>query len=402
MAAGDDEYVPPGRGATNLGGAPLATVASVPGSPTRVALLAPLTGANAEKGADLLKAAQLALAAPGSPTLDVKDTGSTAAGAASAAREAVAGGDTLIIGPLTSAETAAVAVVAKPSQVPVLAFTSDRGQAQPGVWVLGLTPAQQVRRLVLAARDAGRTRIAALLPENDLGRAFGDALNEAASEAHLPAPAQRSYGTDMASIDTAVRDISDYAERRGPIDAQVHAARSSTDPAVKKAAALAAKQPLPPAPFDAVLLADTGTPLSELGALLPYYDVGDAKVMGPALWGSPAGRAGGGAILNGAWYAAPDPAARASFAQNFATRYSVEPSILADLAYDAASIARVTAQGGGATLTVSLTRPGGFSGADGTLLLQPDGHVKRALAVFELSHGTASIVAPATLGAPGS
>jgi hypothetical protein len=43
----------------------------------------------------------------------------------------------------------------------------------------------------------------------------------------------------------------------------------------------------------------------------------------------------------------------------------------------------------------SLTRPGGFTGADGTLLLQRDGHVQRALAVFELSHGTSAIVAPA-------
>ena len=41
----------------------------------------------------------------------------------------------------------------------------------------------------------------------------------------------------------------------------------------------------------------------------------------------------------------------------------MQPSVLADLAYDAASIARVTAQTGGAALTTSLTRPGGFSGA---------------------------------------
>jgi len=398
--------MPPGRGgATALGSAaPLASVTGGGGSAVHVALLVPLTGANAEKGADLLKAAQLALAAPGSPTLDVKDTGSTPQGAASAAREAIAGGDTLILGPLTNAETAATAPVARPSNVPVLAFTSDRSQAQPGVWVLGLTPAQQVRRLVQAARDAGKTRIAALLPENDTGRAMGDALSAAAAEAALPVPQQRSYGAGMGSLDAAVRDISGYADRRGPIDAQIRAARKSGDKDAKKAAAEAAKQPLPPAPFDALLLADTGVPLSELGTLLPYYDVGSAQIMGPALWASAAGRASSGGILGGAWYAAPDPAARGAFVQAFAAKYAVQPSMLADLAYDAASIARVTAQGGGATLAESLTRPGGFSGTDGTLLLQADGHVQRALAVFELSHGAASIVAPAPtiLTAPSS
>ena len=396
QVGGDNSFVPPGRGETSVGPAPpVATVTAAGGSSVHVALLVPLTGANAEKGADLLKAAQLAVAPPGSPTLDVKDTGSTPEGAANAARQAIAAGDTMILGPLTSAETAATASVAKPSSVPVLAFTSDRSQAQPGVWVLGLTPAQQVRRLVQAVRDAGKTRIAALLPENDTGHAMGDALLMAAAEAGLATPQERTYGAGMSSLDAAVRDVSDYADRRGPIDAQLRAARKSGDPDAKKAAAAATRQPLPPAPFDALLLADTGVPLSELGTLLPYYDVYGAQIMGPALWASPAARAGAGGVLGGAWYAAPDPAARGNFVQAFSAKYMVQPSVLADLAYDAASIARVTAQGGGATLMDSLTRPGGFTGADGTLLLQRDGHVQRALAVFELSHGTSAIVAPA-------
>ena len=375
-----------------------------PGSSNRVALLVPLTGANAEKGADLLKAAQLGMAGPNAPALDVKDTGSTPAGAAKAAREAVAAGDTLILGPLTSAETAASSVVARPSHVPLLAFTSDRNQSQPGVWVLGLTPAQQVRRLVQAAQAQGKVRIAALLPDSDLGRAMGSALASVAAEAGLPAPQQRTYGAGMSALDAAVRDVSHYADRRGPIDEKLRAARASGDPAEKRDAAEAARAPLPPAPFDALLLADTGVPLSELASLLPYYDVGSAKVMGPALWAAPANRASSGGVLNGAWYAAPDPAARVAFTQAFVTRYAVMPSTLADLAFDAASIARVTAQGGGATLSESLTRPGGFSGADGTLLLRPDGSVQRGLAVFELDHGVAAIVAPApaALSAPTS
>ena len=126
--------------------------------------------------------------------------------------------------------------------------------------------------------------------------------------------------------------------------------------------------------------------------------------MGPALWATPTSRAASGGALSGAWYAAPDPIARAAFVSAFAGKYAVQPSMLADLAYDAASIARVTAQGGGASLVASLTRPGGFSGADGTLLLQADGRVQRALAVFMLSHGATTLVspAPATLGAPAS
>ncbi len=397
VAPGDDTYVPPGRGATTLmPSPPVASVSGSLGSAFHVALLVPLTGANAEKGADLLKAAQLALAVPNAPTLDVKDTGSTPQGAAQAARQAIAAGDTLILGPLTSAETAAVAPVAKPSNVPVLAFTSDRTQAQPGIWVLGLTPAQQVRRLVAAVRDAGKPRIAALLPDTDTGRAMGDALLMTAAQDGLPTPTERTYGDGMPALNQAVQDISDYADRRGPIDAQIRAAKKADDPVLKKAAAAAAKQPLPPTPFDTLLLADTGVPLSELATLLPYYDVTGVQIIGPALWASPAARVASGGVLNGAWYAAPDPAARAAFVAAFAAKYAVQPSVLADLAYDAACIARVTAQSGGATLVDSLTRPGGFTGTDGALLLQPDGLVQRALAIFQLSpDGTTAIVSPA-------
>ncbi len=112
----------------------------------RVAILLPLSGARADIGQALLHGAQLALDAPGAPPLDVKDTGGTPDGAAAAAQAAIADGAGLILGPLTSAETAAVAPVARAANVAVLAFTNDPSQAQPGVWTLGITPGQQVRR----------------------------------------------------------------------------------------------------------------------------------------------------------------------------------------------------------------------------------------------------------------
>ena len=60
----------------------------------------------------------------------------------------------MIVGPLTNVETAAAAAVA--NGVPILAFTSDRQQGRPGVWPLGITPQQQVRRLVRAVPRSAR------------------------------------------------------------------------------------------------------------------------------------------------------------------------------------------------------------------------------------------------------
>jgi branched-chain amino acid transport system substrate-binding protein len=367
-----------------------------------VAILAPLSGPNAERGQALVHAAEVALAVPGSPKLDVRDTAGTAAGAASAAQAAIAAGAGIIIGPLTAAETSGAAGPARAAGVPVLAFTNDPAQAQPGVWTLGITPAQQVRRLVGAMTAQGKTRFAAALPQNEFGQAMANALTQAVSAAGLPAPDIRMYQRGTGSLNNTVRDLSGYASRRGPLDAQIRAARAEQTADGRRRAAELAREPIPPAPFDALLLADTGESLATIAALLPYYDLDPpaVRVLGPALWAAPAAR--GGAALGGAMYAAPDPATREDFNQRYMAANGNAAPGLADFAYDAAAIARVLSQSGGFSVA-SLCRPEGFAGVDGLLALQPDGTVRRGLALFQIQRGGPVITEPApdSLTAPG-
>ena len=360
----------------------------------RVALLAPLTGANADRGQALEQAAQLALAAPGSPALDVRDTGGTPAGAAAAAQAALAGGDALILGPLTVGETAAAAGPARAAGVPVLAFTNDPAAAQPGVWTLGISPAQQVRRLVGAVSAAGKRRIAALLPPGPFGQAMAVALTQAATAAGLPPPDIRIHDGSNGGIQRTLRDLSGYADRRGPIEAKIKEARDKHTPEGRAEAAELAKTPIPPPPFDALLLADTGEKLAWAMSFLGYYDIEQpvVQIVGPALWANRTLR--GGANLNGAWYAAPDPATRAGFEADYQAKYGGPPPLLADFAYDAAAIARVLAVSGGYSVA-ALTRPQGFSGVDGVFALAPDGTVRRGLAVFAIHAGGPTVVEPA-------
>jgi hypothetical protein len=107
-------------------------------------------------------------------------------------------------------------------------------------------------------------------------------------------------------------------------------------------------------------------------------------------------------MLDGAWFAAPDPASRVGFVEAYAARYGAGVPGLADLAFDAASIARATAGAGYAESAI--TAPQGFPGADGLLALEPDGQVRRALAVFEIHGGNATIrdPAPTSLATPGT
>ncbi len=390
-------------GAVARAAAPAVVPSSVAPAGRGVAVLAPLSGANAERGRALVQAAQLALSPPGSPPLDVRDTGGTAQGAAQAAQAALAAGAGIIIGPLTAAETAAVAPAARAAGVAVLAFTTDPAQAQPGVWVLGITPAQQVRRLVAAASAQGKTRFAAVLPETEFGRAMADALAGAVSSAGLAAPDIRFHAGTTASINTTMREAADYAGRRGPVDAQIRAARAARTAAGRRRAEELGRTPIPPAPMDALLLADTGERLGTIASLLPFYDLDppEVRVLGPALWAAPAARAD--AELRGAWFAAPDPAARAAFDGQYQAQFGTPAPGLADFAFDAASIARVLAGEGGYS-AAALTRPEGFAGVNGVLALQADGTVRRGLALFEIRRGVVEVVEPApeAVGTPGT
>jgi branched-chain amino acid transport system substrate-binding protein len=374
---------------TSLG----ANTSEAGGSSHGAALLVPLTGPRADLGQVLMQAAQLALHDNRGPSLDALDTGGTAAGAATAAQTALTKGDSIILGPLTSAETASVATVARGAGIPVLAFTNDASQSQPGVWPLGISPDQQIRRLVLAAQAQGKTQFAALLPDTDFGRAMATALTSATASAGLPPPTIRMHGPGMAAVTAGAKAVSDYANRRGPIDAKVKAARSLGTPDGRREAQELVKTPIPPPSFNVLLLADTGDNLQEIAAMLPYYDIDRSavQIIGPALWADPA--SGSGAV-QGAWYAAPDNATRADLQREYTAKYGSPPSPLADLAFDAASVAKVSIGPGGAGIA-TLSQPGGFVGSDGWFTLLPDGQVRRGLAVFRVERAGPELIDPA-------
>jgi hypothetical protein len=156
----------------------------------------------------------------------------------------------------------------------------------------------------------------------------------------------------------------------------------------------AAATPDQPSPYGAILLGATGGDLRVFAQAFTDAHIDRAKVqiLGPALWGIPASNS---AVMAGGWYAAADPDARRDFVADYMDRYKVQPSPTADLASDAASIARVLSGGGGS----GLTQPAGFAGVDGWLGLLPDGQVRRGLAVFQVQrNGSASKISNAPSG----
>lgn len=329
----------------------------------RIAVLVPLTGDGAALGQSMLRAARLALQSGRGAPFDQKDTMDTPEGAAQAARAAIAAGAGIVVGPLTAAQTEAVAAITLPRRIPVLAFTSDSSKGRPGVWPMGITPASQVRALVRAAQADGKRRIGALLPQNPFGDALAAGLLEAAREAGLPPPHVVRYPTGAAGLDAAITEL--------------------------------AGDPAAPPSIDALLLGTTAEATLDALPSLTKAGLGPDRVrlLGTAIWGQSAPRLG---PLAGAWFAAPDPAKLRVFEQNYMSRYGVAPPGLASIAFDAAAAAKAVTGPGGVN-TDLLLNPRGFSGANGVFVLLPDGRVQRSLTVFEIGPDG---VHPRPAGAP--
>lgn len=339
------------------------------GKPTgNVLLLVPLSGPLSAVGQVLANAAKLAIPPGHTPSLDIRDTQGTPQGAASAARAGLAAGDGIIIGPLTAEDTQAVIPIAKEDNVNMLPFTNDGALAAPGVWPLGITPTQQVERVVQLASDSGHTQLAGLLPGSDFGHRLADALRQKASALNEPSPNIVFYTPGFQNINIAVQQLS--------------GASASTKT---------------PPNFNALFIGATDpNTLAEIANFLPYYGIfpQQVQVMGPTLWSNLATAMAGQTSFVGALYAAPDQSAASAFQAKYQTAYGSTPPGIADLAFDAAALTRLAAASGGYTTQI-LTAPSGFTGTDGLLVLQPDGTVKRGLAVFAVQPGQPKLVSPA-------
>lgn len=360
----------------------------------RAALLLPLSGPQAAVGRAMLDAATLALFQHNAPlVLLPKDTRGTPAGAAEAARAALAEGAGLILGPLFAAETEAVGPIARQAGVNVLAFTTDASAARDNVFVLGQLPGPAVRRVVAAARAGGAERFAAIVPDTAYGRVVLEAYRQAVTDSGGTLVREEVYSGNPTA---AVQRIADYARRRGPIDAQIRAARAlGTAEGRRRAAEIARDARIPPPEFDALILADGGERLRAVASLLPYYDIDNPPVrfLGTPLLAAMTD-AGTEPALVGTLYGAPDEARRAAFEARYGEAFGATPPLVAGVAFDAAAIAAVLAEGRDAS-RAAIVDPAGFAGVLGIVRLLPDGTNQRGLSLMEVSRGGSRVVEPA-------
>jgi branched-chain amino acid transport system substrate-binding protein len=330
---------------------------------TRVGLLLPFT-LRPQDAASLYNAAELALFDHGDPNtlLIPRDAGSDEASAQAAATALVRDGADIIIGPVLR-EGVQGAGEAVHGSIPVIGFSSDRTVAGNGVYLLSFQLEDEIARLMSFAASRNIRSIALIAPSNEYGRRVQQALQT---------EAQRN-GVTITQTVTYNRTDADAAAAGASLAAGLHAT-----------------------PAQAVLIADSGSPLRAVSVALVRGGVDSHQVrfMGTSAWLGDAQRE---PTLAGGWYVSPDPAARTDFDARYSSVFNAQPARVASLGYDAVALATLLARNGGPRgfSRGAIENREGFAGSDGLFRFTTDGAIERGLAIMEVRANEVGVLDPA-------
>ena len=317
-----------------------------------VALLLPLTGIHAEIGHLLLDAAQLALFDLGDKALEIRpyDTAGNPKRAAQAAQTAIVEGAALLLGPVFSQTTVSAAKEARKSSINLVSFSNDQSVAGGGAYLMGLSPQQQIKRIVKYARAQGIRRYAALIPESPYGRAILRSLRDSINNSDGDLVTVEFYLPEISELDAAVQRLT-LTETRS---------------------------------YDAILVPEGGDRLRAFAALLPHHDIHPELVqyIGTTLWSN--STIGKEPALIGGWFPAPTPDRVERFRQKYFNTYQRLPPRIATLVYDSVALAAALARQRDFSAE-AISEASGFSGVAGIFRFSNTGTAERGLAVLEVT-----------------
>jgi branched-chain amino acid transport system substrate-binding protein len=338
----------------------------------RAALLLPFSASgNAGLAAQSMKnAAEMALAEFNAQHIQllIKDEAGTTQGAHQAAQQALDEGAEIILGPPFAHSVGQVGQLARARGIPVIAFSTDANVAARGVYLLSFLPESDVDRIVGHAIAQGKRSFAALVPDNAYGTVVQAAFQQTVARRGGRVAALERYSTDQQQMQEAVQRVAQAA-----------------------------------AQADALFLPDATDAAVIQGLTAAGINPRRVQILGSGLWTDDP-QVFGNPSLQGAWFAAPEPAGYRNFVNRYRSRFGRDPLRTATSAYDAVSliVALVKTQGAQRFTEQVLTNPSGFNGVDGIFRFRADGTNERGLAVLRVTSSGGQVISPAPKVFPGS
>lgn len=328
----------------------------------KIAILLPLSGQAQRVGQTLLDATQMALFEENEDDISVTpyDTRGTAEGATEAIYQAIENGASIVIGPLFSSATKAVAPIARGNNISVFSFSNNQSVAGNGVYIMGLIPQQQIKRLVDYSTARGKKNFSALIPNDLFGNEVQDALKKYAP----------SYGGN-------IKQVVRYSSQTPQFD--ITAKQFDEELQEDERVMLTRER-------DVLIMPEGGERLERMLIALQQYNINSQSVqlVGTFLWDNDESL--GIPELDNAWYTAVPYYGVKRFMDKFKDSFGYEPEHIATIAYDALKLAIELADYG--FNPQKITDPRGFDGVNGAYRFRADGINERQYDIMEVSNGS--------------
>ncbi len=292
--------------------------------------------------------------------LVIKDDLGTPEGARNMARNALAEGAQVVLGPLLASSVKAAGEVTRGARKPMIAFSTDQTVGGRGVYLLSFLPDNDVDQIIGFAASRGKTSFAAMIPEGAYGNVVAAAFQEACARRGLRVATLERYNA------------------------------SNADQAAKAIAAVTV-------PVDALFVPENGDGAAGTGAALQAAGIETKKwqLLGTSAWDDP--RLIKTPAFQGGWFAAPDRNGFTAFAKRYQAKYGEEPPRLASLSYDAVFLvnALLNQYGQQAFAESTLLNTDGMIGTDGLFRFKAGGGTERPLSIVQVSSGATTVIQPA-------
>ena len=361
------------------------------GDAHNMAVLLPLSGDNATIGQTIRTSIETAVlqSAPQNLSVSFYDSSTSLP---ETIKSILATDSDIIIGPVFS-DNVRILRDSKPTDLPVISFTSDASAVGNGVMTMALMPTNSIEAIIREMTSDEVKQFIILAPNTPSGRMMSGAAKQVAENYELPLVGLFYYTEqDSESIKDAARTAAMNTARTA---AHTRARQVLSDiltnetltPAEETSLNLQLEklektETLGHVPYDAVLFLGNGDDTKSLASFLRYYDVSarDARFYGTTMWDG--SDITGDFTMSGAKFATLP-----NINQNFASLYEqvsgTQPNRLATFGYDAANMA-IGMIYSNKSNAAYLLDPSGYMGTDGLFRLKPNGTSERSLRIVQL------------------
>ncbi len=369
--------------------------------PLRIGVLMPLSGKAKHVGESILNAMQLKLfhSSLSEIRLFPVDTKGTEEGAQQAYQRLLNQGVDLIIGPLLSKNTKAIAPYAKASGRPLISFSTDTSAAKENTYLLSYIPEDQAIIMARHAAESGKSRVAILAPDSIYGIRMARQFEKEANKLGLTVIPPVYFERNSVDITEALRKVTQYDKAKKELETEKAALEkeynllkeSLDDEKLNRLKELEKAEVQPLIEFDAIFMPASAQSMPLLAPQLAFHDINPKNVLilGTAQWDDASILKNKGEYLRGARFPASPLAPKLQFEKAYTATYLEPAHPIAILGYQVLELIEQRLAEGATNaydITTGLTRQEGFKGVTGTFKFNQQGINQRLYDIRQIAY----------------